>query len=527
MSADGTLVVIMVWPPESVFREHAGDTSSHAFARSSLRFRTRASESSLRARPTDAVVERKALQSDLSIASLACVVLVSLVVVLFFGSPARIAPDGRAGAARRRGRVRSRCARVRSAQRVDRVPRIELILGNGINAAIIQLARYEEERRSGTALDGPIERSVLATVRATATASLAAAMAYGSLTVTSFRGFSQFGVIGAVGMIASWLATILVLPALVATIDRRRGPIRERRIAFGAPFARLVGGARGPSRSSVRLPRSALSSRRSRPRATRSSTTCASCAARKAADRRALGQRIEAIFGTFTPTTLLADSANQVRPIADVLHARSVLYPGVLGDITTLDSLLPGAPEVQQQKLALLEEIRRSWTRRARCSTTRSSHSSSSGIRRATSRRITAVSLPDVVTRPFRDTRGELAPVVLAYRASRRISYWNGRDLTRLAALVRTVESRRQHVACRRPGGGRVRRNARHDRARCAYLNARLVARRGAARRSCRARPAWCTARRRRARQRRAVHDRGGRARGCEGQLPRPSSRCR
>jgi hypothetical protein len=52
---------------------------------------------------------------------------------------------------------------------------------------------------------------------------------------------------------------------------------------------------------------------------------------------------------------------------------------------------------------------------------------------------ITPATLPEVVTRPFRDTDGELAPIVFAYRAPG-ISYWNGRDLLRLAALVRSVE---------------------------------------------------------------------------------------
>jgi uncharacterized protein GlcG (DUF336 family) len=61
---------------------------------------------------------------------------------------------------------------------------------------------------------------------ATLVAALGAATAYGSLTLTRFRGFSQFGAIGATGMIAAWLATLVVLPALWAVFDR--GPARRR-----------------------------------------------------------------------------------------------------------------------------------------------------------------------------------------------------------------------------------------------------------------------------------------------------------
>ena len=38
--------------------------------------------------------------------------------------------------------------------------------------------------------------------------------------VTSFRGFYQFGVMGATGAIFCWLATYTVLPAMLTWLDR-------------------------------------------------------------------------------------------------------------------------------------------------------------------------------------------------------------------------------------------------------------------------------------------------------------------
>ena len=57
--------------------------------------------------------------------------------------------------------------------------------------------------------------AIRGTLRPTAVASLGAAIAYGSLAATSFRGFADFAAIGAVGMILCWLTTYVLLPALV------------------------------------------------------------------------------------------------------------------------------------------------------------------------------------------------------------------------------------------------------------------------------------------------------------------------
>ena len=53
-------------------------------------------------------------------------------------------------------------------------------------------------------------------------ASGAAALAYGSLMITDFRGFRDFGIIGGVGMILCWVSAITILPAAVAAYERFR-----------------------------------------------------------------------------------------------------------------------------------------------------------------------------------------------------------------------------------------------------------------------------------------------------------------
>ncbi len=122
-----------------------------------------------------------------------------------------------------------------------------IVIGNGINPMIIWLGRYFEERRNGL----PAAEAVASTHRGawsgTLTASLAASFSYGSLLITDFRGFSDFGIIGGVGMVLCWLATVLLLPAFVLCGERIR-PMRiiagkVRKNVYGWLISKAVFGA--------------------------------------------------------------------------------------------------------------------------------------------------------------------------------------------------------------------------------------------------------------------------------------------
>ncbi|MEM7609510.1 MAG: MMPL family transporter, partial [Myxococcota bacterium] len=117
-----------------------------------------------------------------------------------------------------------------------------VLLGNGINPSIIWLARYFEERRRGAETREAIEKTHHAVFIATLVAASAAAAAYGSLMITDFRGFRDFGVIGGAGMLFSWLSAILLLPAAAAVAERLR-PLKlegTKPPALTEPFARIV-----------------------------------------------------------------------------------------------------------------------------------------------------------------------------------------------------------------------------------------------------------------------------------------------
>ncbi|HEY4102351.1 MAG TPA: MMPL family transporter, partial [Polyangiaceae bacterium] len=124
---------------------------------------------------------------------------------------------------------------------------VSIIAGNGINFGIIYMARYIEARRAGESISEAVLTGHRETHIATLAAAAAAMVAYGSLAVTNFRGFKHFGVIGGLGMLLCWIATYLLLPALLVLTERvsplfhTRGGWRTRARGFyGYPFVWLA-----------------------------------------------------------------------------------------------------------------------------------------------------------------------------------------------------------------------------------------------------------------------------------------------
>ena len=95
-----------------------------------------------------------------------------------------------------------------------------IVIGNGINFGIILLARYMEERRRNREHVEAVDIAMRTTATSTWTAALAAGLSYGSLWLTRFRGFRQFGIIGLIGMVLCWISSFTLLPAFLALLDR-------------------------------------------------------------------------------------------------------------------------------------------------------------------------------------------------------------------------------------------------------------------------------------------------------------------
>ncbi len=237
-----------------------------------------------------------------------------------------------------------------------------IIVGNGINAGIILLARYLEERRRGVAVVDALPRSLTSTWRATLTASGGAAASYACLGVAGFRGFNQFAFMGGVGMVLVWVSTYLLMPPLLVVFERR-SPLARRARPEGVvagPYARLLVGRAFP----VAFACVAL--------AVASVATIARFAADPIEyDFTRLGSRQGAVDGSnywakhadavmqsyLTPTVILTEDAEHAALVAGAVKAEKEAG-GKESPIASVLTLADVLPTDQARKIALLRDIK-------------------------------------------------------------------------------------------------------------------------------------------------------------------------
>jgi predicted RND superfamily exporter protein len=166
------------------------------------------------------VEEHDAILADLSLSSLLVFVLVGGVIFLYFRSLRgliavlfALTPGllftfaiGRLTA----GHLNSNTAFLGS-----------IIGGNGINYPLMYLAFYRGRNK-----DEPRPFAIAMAARqaffGTLGAALAASAAYGALAISTFRGFSQFGWIGGVGMVTTLLFTFISMPIAISLFNPPR-----------------------------------------------------------------------------------------------------------------------------------------------------------------------------------------------------------------------------------------------------------------------------------------------------------------
>jgi predicted RND superfamily exporter protein len=253
-----------------------------------------------------------------------------------------------------------------------------IILGNGINYPIVLLARYREFRARGQEAPDARREAVQNALRAELVGACVASIAYGSLTVTDFRGFNQFGWIGFVGMLLVWISMIPCVPALIVVIEwiqsrlppsLRDPPPRQRADGAGGLLTRAIAWA------TERAPRTFVGL----------AVAVTAVAAWKTPaflrdpweyDFDRLGSRgakhggagewsnkADRVFGgkmNVAGALTLADSPEQV-PIlkAQILKNDQADPQGsLIAEVATVDDFLPGSREQQSRKLEILDRIR-------------------------------------------------------------------------------------------------------------------------------------------------------------------------
>ncbi len=253
-----------------------------------------------------------------------------------------------------------------------------IILGNGVNYPIVLYSRYKEFRARGMTPDVARREAVWNAFRAELVGSGVASIAYGSLTVTRFRGFSQFGVIGFFGMLLVWISMIPCLPALIVIIER----IQEKLPKFmrEKPPTLRADGSRGWASSVIgdataKWPRVFI--------AVAAVITLAAVWKLPSFlrdpweyDFDKLGSKGARQSGAFQWSNkarhildgkqnlegalVLADKPEQAEEVKKRILENDAADPkgSLIDGVTTINDYLPGPPELQKQKLALLDSIR-------------------------------------------------------------------------------------------------------------------------------------------------------------------------
>ncbi|RMG62886.1 MAG: hypothetical protein D6715_11810 [Calditrichaeota bacterium] len=95
-----------------------------------------------------------------------------------------------------------------------------ILFGLGIDYGIHAFARYVESREAGLPLELAIEKMACTTGKALMTTALTTSLAFFSLMIMDFRGFSDLGFIAGVGILFALIAMVIVLPSIVIFLDR-------------------------------------------------------------------------------------------------------------------------------------------------------------------------------------------------------------------------------------------------------------------------------------------------------------------
>lgn len=316
-----------------------------------------------------------------------------------------------------------------------------VIVGNGINYGIILVARYVEERRRGRDIEEALVYAVSGSRIGTFVAALAGAAAYGSLALTQFRGFRQFGIIGGFGMLICWATAFLLAPPLIAWLDRTGGSMRapHPRVSIMDRVAELV--TRHPA---VIVSAAAVLTAMSLVRVQgfgRSWIEYDFSHLRRADSHingeAYWGRRMDALLGRYlTPLVMLTNSADERQRVEHALKP-AVQGPPLAEAIDSVVSIEDVVPRKQPEKIALAEVIRADLTPRILARLSPDQRDLVDRFLKAEPLRpITAADLPSSMTSGLRERDGSYDKAVLIYPRPSRAT-WQGEAILQMTSTLR------------------------------------------------------------------------------------------
>lgn len=445
---DGSYVWVAALPPGGIFGERGGEGIYQAASRLVRENDPHAFNPAMKAwvggPVATAIASRAAVERDIVWVTVTCLSIVALSIAVYFRRLRYlplIATSGVIGtvmafavAKLAFGYLNSSTAFLGS-----------IILGNGINYAIILMSRYEEYRAAGNSSADAMRGAIAGVTRGTLVAAVCASAAYATLMLTKFRGFYQFGVMAAFGVLFCWGLTFTVLPSAFFFMDRRaRGkqPTHPRP-PLGLAFLGRALGKRPGTIAAVAIVMTVVCSVgllhfASAPFEYNFRKLNANLETTE--DQRQFTQSADTLFGRWpSPTVVLADSLAEVEPIREAIW-RQDQKEHVIEHVLTFNDVLPGTAEAQQRKLALLESIRKLTHDPALEAASDKDRERLAQIDVPEDPRVLgAMDVPALARRPFTEVDGTVGRVILVYPIEHNFSVWSGKDLLRLAGVLQYI----------------------------------------------------------------------------------------
>jgi predicted RND superfamily exporter protein len=444
---DGTYVWIAALPPGGIFAEHGGEGIYQAAERLIRENDPHAYHPQMTAYiggpVATAIASRAAVERDILSVTITCLAIVALSIAIYFRSLRSlplVATSAVVGtvmafavAELAFGYVNSSTAFLGS-----------IIVGNGINYAIILMSRYEENRAAGLGTFEAMERAIAGVARGTGVAAVCASSAYATLMLTKFRGFFQFGLMAAFGVLFCWALTFTVLPAIFFLLDRRQGAKKQKQRAplslsfLGQWIDRRPRGIALAAAALTLFCCYGLLHFLGAPFEYDFRKLNANLESTETA--REFNESMESLFGRWpSPTIILADDIREVEAIRAGIW-RNDESEHVMGQIITINDILPGTADAQQRKLALLQDIRKLTHDPALEAASEKERKQIQQIDIPANLRVLAPQdIPPLARRPFTEVDGSIGRVILVYPREKGISVWSGRDLLRIARVLQYI----------------------------------------------------------------------------------------
>lgn len=314
-----------------------------------------------------------------------------------------------------------------------------IIVGNGINFGIVLLARFVDERRKGATVRDSLDLAVWGARVGTLSAALAAGVSYASLALTDFRGFRQFGMIGGLGMLFSWVLAFVLVPPLAAWMGS--GPMPPTRHSPMKVVAAFVNRHnRVVVAGSVLLALGALWEVRSfGPEQIETDFSKLRRADTWKIGEGYWGRKMDDLLGTYvTPVVILADDVSQARDIGRAVSEASREPPlhDMIASVRTIDDVLP--PD-EAAKVSIVEQIREDLTPKVMASMSPDQYKAVDRFRgSAPLHPLTLNEIPAGLTTGLRERDGSIGRTVLIFPRPGR-ALWLGPSLGDFVGRLRAA----------------------------------------------------------------------------------------